>query len=241
MSKDEIRKELAHYSPWMRTVEIASLIVFAALWMNLIVTAWQFDSNYKWIFFFSILAGLVAADAASGIVHWAADTWGSVKWPLIGPTLIRSFREHHVDQKAITHHDFIEANGATALIIVPWLLLCLYYVPANSMLFFLWNSFLWLCAWSLMTNQFHKWSHLEDTPAGIQFLQKAKLIISVNHHKNHHSGDHTSHYCITTGWLNPIADKIHFFRGLEKIITWLTGAAPRSDEKRIAMQSVSSL
>lgn len=240
MSREEIRKELSQYSSRMRAVEIISLIIFMYMWVTLITKAWQFDSTYKWIFFLSILVGMVAADAASGVVHWAADTWGSVRWPLIGPTLIRGFREHHLDQKAITHHDFIEANGATALVIIPWLLLCWYYVPANVFLFFVWNSFLWLCAWALMTNQFHKWSHLDQVPGFIQLLQKYRLIISVEHHKNHHSGDHTSHYCITTGWLNPVAEKIYFFRGLEKIITWVSGAAPRSDEKRIGLQSASS-
>lgn len=240
MSSEDIRKELSHYSPWMRAAEMLSLAIFAILWSILIFKAWQFESAYGWIFFLSIFVGLVAADAVSGIVHWAADTWGSARWPIIGPTLIRSFREHHVDQKAITRHDFIEANGATALIIIPWLLLCLYYVPTHSLLFFIWNSFLWLCAWALMTNQFHKWSHLDNPPAVIKLLQKSRLIISVDHHKNHHSGDHTAYYCITTGWLNPVAEKIYFFRGLEKIITWISGAAPRADEKRISVQSASS-
>lgn len=233
MSMSAINKELTHYSPWMRLVEIISILLFVVLWSNLIFKAWNFESTYKWIFLSSIVLGLVAADAASGLVHWAADTWGSVRWPILGPTLIRGFREHHVDQKAITRHDFIEANGATALIIIPWLILCTYLVPTQPVFFLIWNTFLWLCAWSLMTNQFHKWAHVENLPKYIQIFQKTGLIISVKHHQLHHRGAHTSHYCITTGWLNALTDKLSIFRGLEKVITQVTGARPREDEQRI--------
>lgn len=42
--------------------------------------------------FCAAIAGVVTADFASGVVHWAADTWGAVDLPLIGKVI---FFESH--------------------------------------------------------------------------------------------------------------------------------------------------
>jgi len=59
--------------------------------------------------------GMLAADGITGCVHWACDTWGSPRTPWIGPALIRSFREHHRDPRAICRHDWVEVNREPAL------------------------------------------------------------------------------------------------------------------------------
>ena len=59
----------------------------------------------------SVVIGFVMAqlvvDFISGLMHWACDTWGTFYTPLVGKTLIRSFRMHHVDPQDITKHGFI--------------------------------------------------------------------------------------------------------------------------------------
>src|SRR5262245_4495015 len=105
----------AGYTRAHRMLEIASIVVFGVLLALLAVRTagplWQ----APWTFLGALVAAMLVADLLSGLVHWGADTWGTVETPLLGGSLIRSFREHHVNPKSITHHDFIEANGNSRL------------------------------------------------------------------------------------------------------------------------------
>ncbi len=66
----------------------------------------------------------------------------------------------------------------------------------------------------ILTNQFHKWSHMVHTKPHpiIVFLQKAGFVISHEKHTIHHQGKFDSDYCIINGWMNPFLEKINFWR-----------------------------
>ncbi len=215
------------YSRAVRRFEIASIFTFAAamIWLALRIAAGVRAS--PWLAMCAFMVGFVAADFVSGFVHWAADTWGTPEWPVIGKALIRPFREHHVDEKEITRHDFVETNGNNCFIsIAPAVGAAL--LPASW--FFLAAMTFALCFAIFGTNQFHKWSHMDEPPAAVRLLQKANLILPPDHHAIHHSPPYAKYYCITVGWLNEALYRVRFFQALERIVTATTGLVPREDD-----------
>ncbi|XP_067905494.1 plasmanylethanolamine desaturase 1 isoform X3 [Heterodontus francisci] len=105
--------ELAQlYSPGKRLQEwICVILCICLVTINFFFLMLHFSMDHFFKLIIAIFAGIVTADFASGLVHWGADTWGSVDIPVIGKAFIRPFREHHIDPTAITRHDLIETNG----------------------------------------------------------------------------------------------------------------------------------
>jgi len=176
-----------------------------------------------------ILVGMLTADFVSGVLHWGADTWGSIDWPVVGQTFIRSFREHHIAPQAMCKHDFIETNGDNCLVAA--------VIGIIPLLFYTNNLFMTLCfvffgLLAAYTNQIHKWSHMYKVPAVVKFLQSTGIILSRGNHNIHHKSPFDTYYCITTGWLNLPLQQIQFWRMMETVVTMLTGLIPRSDDMK---------
>lgn len=231
-----LKQELASgYTAQNRRIDVLAILVFFAcevwLWWHLSPAL----VLHPFLGILGLLGGYVLADFVSGIVHWLGDTWGTTKTPLFGQTFIRPFREHHLDETAITRHDFIETNGgncfASLFILIPANLL----VPETwgSISLFLYTVFASTTLSIFGTNQFHKWAHNLEVPAFIRWLQNQRLILSPTHHAKHHANPFDRYYCITVGWLNPFLTRINFFRKLEKAVTRLTGALPRTEDLRL--------
>ena len=165
------------------------------------------------------LTGYLVADFLSGFVHWAGDTIGDQNTPVFGPNFVTPFRYHHVDPKDITRHDFIETNGNNCIVVAPMLALLLLVSPKASGWFFYLCAVMTFTSWFVFcTNQFHKWAHEDKPMRWVRALQRAGLILSPEHHAIHHASPQDKSYCITVGWMNPVLDKIAFFRICEAII-----------------------
>ncbi|HVE87381.1 MAG TPA: fatty acid desaturase CarF family protein [Myxococcales bacterium] len=180
------------------------------------------------------VAGFVAADFLSGLVHWTFDTWFSLGTPVVGKTFVYHFRLHHSDPDDICRQGFICTNGHNCLASIPALLGCL-FLPVGTA----WGTGLltFLVATALGTfgtNQFHKWAHEKRVGPVVGFLQRYHLVLNPRHHDIHHTRPYDQHYCITTGWLNPFLRAIHFFRVTEWAITRVTGVEARKDDLKAA-------
>ncbi|HLL55744.1 MAG TPA: fatty acid desaturase family protein, partial [Myxococcaceae bacterium] len=226
-------RALAHgYSRGIRRLEVGSITALGVLMGLLLYRLAPYVGTHFWLLLSAVAVGYVGADFVSGFVHWMADTWGSVDTPFIGKALIRPFREHHVDQKAITRHDFVETNGNNCLICLPVIsvTLLLPLGPDRELSLFASAFVVSLLLWVFGTNQFHKWAHLERPPRGVRWLQKTRLILSPEHHAVHHRAPYSSHYAITSGWVNGPLAAVRFYPRLEALVTRLTGALPRRDD-----------
>lgn len=176
--------------------------------------------------------GILAADFLSGFVHWACDTWGDERTPWVGDGLIRSFREHHSDPEAMCDHDWIEVNGQAAVpVTLAFCGLCsLEMSEATPFL----KPFLWSAlTFAGLTNQLHQWAHRPEPSAMVRCLQRMGLILSPTAHDAHHCGSHDRGFCVSTGWLNPLLDRVEFWRRLENQLRSVPRLIRRSSKRAL--------
>ncbi len=223
-------EDLSRYGAGARVLDTAGIVGFFVLAAATIWRAWTGPPMPPVAVLATLGAGYVAADLFSGLVHWFFDTWLSVRTPLLGPMFVRPFREHHVDPLSITRHDFVEVNGSNCLATCPVLVAALAIPPSSLPAQLAALALVALCFGIFCTNQFHRWAHLPSPPRAAKILQDLGLVLGRAHHAVHHQAPYARHYCITTGWLNPVLDSIGFFRGLERVITGITGARARAED-----------
>ncbi len=215
---------------WLRRFYAASIVVVAPLaLLHLIELSASVDATTLLPVLLGLLLGLLWADVVTGVVHWACDSWGDEQTPWLGSALIRAFREHHREPREILEHDWIEVNGevaAAALVALGLLSVAPIhrFVAAAPLLYAL---MLGLIIGVGCANQLHQWAHAIHPPAIVRALQVLGLVLTPQRHDRHHRASHARAYCISTGWSNTALDALGFWRGLEAIVSRLTGAKPR--------------
>jgi ubiquitin-conjugating enzyme E2 variant len=211
------------YTPLHRRIEKLALVTHAALTILLVsrLAGEAHGAMGALAVAAGALGGWLTADLVSGVVHWLADHYGSVDTPLVGGPFVRTFREHHDDPLAITRHDFIETNGDSAIVTAPYLAaIALLWpsAPGIAPVAFIHAFAVALGLGVVATTQAHKWAHSARPPSLVRVLQRARIILSPRHHDGHHRGAHDSHYCITTGWLDPLLARVDAWGRLERAL-----------------------
>ena len=231
------------YRRFHRLVETAGLFGFAVFWCLLALrVARGTCSGNVWVVFPAVALGYLFADFIGGLVHFLADNFGDETLAYFGPAFIRPFREHHASPEKMCEHDYIERNGANALVAL--------FVLVPSALFVdllernagvAVGSF--VCAWmlaTLLTNSIHAWAHMEHPPVYARLMQRIGLAVSKAEHAMHHRPPHASHYCITTGWLNPVLERIAFFEHLRRVLRRNGSSVGTSDVASTVVESPES-
>jgi ubiquitin-conjugating enzyme E2 variant len=211
---------MTRYTQSQRAFDTATLVVFATGELHdLARIARRLDNVAAVALALGAMAlGLLGADLSSGVVHWFCDAWADPEWPLVGRTIVRTFRAHHEDPGAITRHGFVETNGANALIaLVPMVWAWLLPIERGGALVVALGAFCAaLALFVALTGQIHKWSHQPRPRWIVRVLHRTGFVLTPMHHARHHDQPFDRNYCITSGWLNPLLDGARFFKRLDR-------------------------
>jgi hypothetical protein len=177
-----------------------------------------YELEWLWMLAVAVPLGLLWSDFVTGMLHWIADTYGSENTPLLGPSVVKPFRLHHLYPRDICTHNLVETLGNSCILAVPALSLSLYLIwtmPESQWLAPAVVCLSMLAMGTVLTNLFHKWAHQERPLAIVRWLQRARVVLEPGHHDLHHTEPFNKHYCITNGWLNPVLNRLRFFRKIE--------------------------
>ena len=217
--------DLTHRRLETLAVGVAALLAAMVL-VQLVAVLDRFGA---WVAFScALVVSYLVSDLVSGLVHWTFDHVLDERSPVLGPNFVQPFREHHDDPTGITRHDFIELNGNTCIAAAPVLaatLVALDPANGNTATVFGVAFVVFFATWTVMTNQFHQWSHQADPPRVVRLLQRCRIILSRDHHAVHHNPPFDTRYCITSGIMNRWIDRSGLLLAAE---SWILSQRRRS-------------
>lgn len=157
------------------------------------------------------VACVLLADLLTGVFHWWEDTYGRVTWPGLGPWLIAPNVAHHADGGRSLEARFADRSGhavaAAALVQIPiaWAGVWTWHVAAVLLL-------------AAVGNEVHAWAHGIRRPWGVVLLQDMGVLQTPAHHARHHRPPFDRHFCTLTNLVNPVLERVRFWRRLEAVV-----------------------
>lgn len=181
----------------------------------------------------AVLGATYVADFVTGLLHWAFDTWFAETSAMERMVLL--VREHHTHPERIFSYKFRQDAGLlswfAALAAAPMLAISVFDVlgPQAGCAF---------AVASIVTSleivfmlQFHKCGHTTQPGPLVRCLQAIHVLLPARHHLQHHAGAHDRNYCLVNGLFDRTAGALGFWRGLEALVSFLTGAVPRENDR----------
>ena len=161
---------------------------------------------------------VLAADFMGGVFHWAEDSYGTEKTPFWGPVFVRPNILHHADPAAMMRKHWLPNNAplfgvSIAILLVAWALDALSW---QVLVFAVFGAF---------NQQAHRFAHTPSVrlPGFIRVLRRLHVLQDARHHWRHHRPPHRTHFCVLTPLMNPMLDKMGFWRGLEWCVRPIIG------------------
>jgi plasmanylethanolamine desaturase len=174
-----------------------------------------------------VILGYFASDFASGLVHWGMDTWFSER---VFGRAVAIAQEHHIYPQAILGYEDSALGSASSAFFVGSASVVTALFPASA------TRFSFMVVWFITSTclffgtSFHNFAHRRSKSPLIRLAQKLHLVITPEHHWMHHRSDQIIRYCVINGWANHVCDPARIWRGLEWLVSALTGAEPRRDD-----------
>ena len=172
-----------------------------------------------------IVAVWLLLDFVSGVVHWAEDSYGRETTPVLGRWVVGPNLLHHRNCSAFVRKSWIASSWELAAVGA------IILAAAGLAGVLTWHIGLFVLL-GANANQIHKWNHMRNScvPLAVRVMQRLYLLQSPRHHAQHHRGAKDTHYCMITGVLNPLLDRIGWWRRLEKMLVPVLGL-PRSQQE----------
>ena len=176
---------------------------------------------------YQIILSYLIADFIMGGFHWAKDTYCSPFTPIIGRKFIWDSRLHHIKPRYVLEFSNSQLFFNSAKWTLPWIVPLAFFIPYPVFMF---SLFIFIS----LNEVIHKYAHMMDheRPLFASILQKLYITQSYDDHHIHHISPHEMNYCPMTSVLNPILEKIHFWRYIEEFIEKWFGIKPRTSEDK---------
>ncbi|KAK4537790.1 hypothetical protein CDCA_CDCA14G3815 [Cyanidium caldarium] len=186
-----------------------------------------------------VVAGYYGADLISGVFLWftasyrCSPIWNAsprrpersayqsgvgVFWPMMFSALpllapvAEDFYAHDDDPQRLTRQDFWRTVAPACRALMPALVALLASRPPNVALE---TSLLVGTALLALSPAFHLWSHVEQPPRLVRWLQHAGILVGRAEHAQHHANGGRQQYCHVSGHCNTVLDGLGVFRALE--------------------------